>query len=558
MRVFRGLFLFLALCPAIAAAQQSVQQQAQSALNNAQVFSGYTVPNAEAVLNTQIQTNGAQTTMTPQQLQTTGTVAASGDPHYQLLNQNATNWSIQNAPSGNLGVADTATASPTSIVTNTAFSTGGGACTVTNFASSPPITRTCDTYRIQAPESCTSTASITVIRTEAYQCHLTPTGPDCSALQNSGLCTQTSNLCTLTDATGACVERIADYSCSSTAPMTFTAPQIGATSWAPPVVTWSQTCTPGYTPQSCYNPVLSCPGGSTIQDVNGTQVPMPCMSEVTSYTCATASYDSSACNVFANSSGCSLQGSSCFSVDPDGVCATFENTYQCGSATTTAFNSTCQNVNVCVGGVCQSVPQSQNTDLPLALASIDMLNTMAAEWDVPGSSLNQLITQITSGAQTATGLEYFNSTVMACRDAILNTYNCCSSSGWAIGVFVGCSQQEVQLAAALQNNTAVYVRTYCSSRALFFCLEKSREYCVFNSAIAKEINFQAQQQLYSNFTCRALTHAELSQIDWSQIDLTPVFGDMMSNVQGITNSNLVGLIQNNILLSQPTVQGNYP
>ena len=282
------------------------------------------------------------------------------------------------------------------------------------------------------------------------------------------------------------------------------------------------------------------------------------MAQVTSYTCATASYDAAACDIFANDTGCTLQGSNCFDLDPDGVCGTFENTYQCGSATSTAFNSTCQNVNVCVGGVCQSVPQSQNTDLPLALASVDLLNNMSAEWNVPGSSLNQLITDLTAGVQTATGLEYFNSSTMSCRDAVLNAYNCCSSSGWALNVFTGCNQQEVQLAAALKSNTAVYSRTYCSTKLLFICLEKSREYCVFNSAIAKEINVQAQQQLHGSFTCRALTHDEMNQLDWSQIDLSPVFGDMLSSVSGVTNSNLVGLIQNNIILAQPTVQGNYP
>mgnify|MGYP001826990980 FL=1 len=101
------------------------------------------------------------------------------------------------------------------------------------------------------------------------------------------------------------------------------------------------------------------------------------------------------------------------------------------------------------------------------------------------------------------------------------------------------------------------MRNYCSSRALFACIERRREYCVFNSKIAREVNYQAQHQLYGAFECRGLLHAEMEQLDWNEIELSPVYEELLDNMQMLDGGTMSGLISSNILLQQPQVVDSY-
>lgn len=239
-------------------------------------------------------------------------------------------------------------------------------------------------------------------------------------------------------------------------------------------------------------------------------------------------------------------------------------TYRCGSSESTAFDPSCPNVNVCVGDVCQSVPQETNNDLPLSMAAVGLLNTMADEWletegtyewvNVGGDGEGADWRWVQSGEGE---LAYFNTSTNYCRVGILGSYNCCSESGWALGVFAQCREHELELIAAQQAGRTVYVGTFCRRRALFVCLQRARRYCVYSGRIAREVSYQAQHQIYGRFECRALTHAEMEQIDWSQIDLSSVFGEMLANVDMPDEQELLGIIQANTSSLAPQVVETY-
>lgn len=535
----RLVFILTVLLGSATYADQHVHG-AENALSNAQTFSDYTIPDAQSILEVPVDPNHPLSGQTANTLPQEGNLAAASSNTtegraYQNFNTNAVPWSIQSANPQHLDVADQVDTNPLGYMSGNPFSSSGeGQCTVTSFSQSPVFQRTCERTRNVISASCTSQLNITVIRTETYACHITPTGPSCAPLQAFGLCRETQRYCNLQDINGTCIEEVAEQTCSSDAPMSFSAPQVGNTTWAPPVTTWSTSCDPDYSAQSCGGGQTTCTSGPSVEDVNGQLVPVNCTVERTDYECGASTYSSVDCPAFQNDPSCVLQSSSCYLSTPDGVCGAYEDTYQCGTTQTTPQSSSCQAVNVCVAGHCQSIPQETNDDMPMALASVDLLNNMANEWT-------------TAAAPNGTGFElsYFNSSTNYCRIGILGSYNCCSDNGWALGIFTQCRQHELELVAAQQAGRAVYVRTYCRRRALFFCRERARSYCIFNSRIAREVSFQAQHQLRGRFDCRGLTQAEMEAIDWSQIDLTAVFGDMLSNVAVPDQQTLINIIQSN-------------
>lgn len=547
-----------------AAADSHFQEQAHEAFSNAQVFEDYSVPAAQDILEVPVETDLPQSSMGVATLEEAGALATLVETTqaatYSLMGDNAVEWSVQSASQGDLTLADQAVSGPQALTTNTTFTSDGGICTVTDFEDAPLITRVCDLIRDHAPGTVTQTANITVFRTEIFQCHITPTGPLCDALGAAPICQLTDQVCTLSDGTtGDCLEVVASYTCVSDAPMAFAAPQVGATTWSEPIFTWVETQSAQYAPERCVSPQTVCPGGASVQDINGLLVPVQCMEYETTYDCAVSTY-SSHCEAFETLEGCVQVSSDCYDVDPDGVCGTYEATYECGSdGETTAYGAACEAVNVCVNDFCQSVEPEADTSLPLSLSYIDLLNSMADEWSETEDRYSfeyvdgefQLV--LIPGGE----LQYFNSIRRTCRKSILGAVNCCRDSGWAVGTFTQCSEGELALIAAQQAGTTVYLRTYCSSKALFFCIERRREYCVFNSRIGREVNYQVQLQINGTFECRGLLHEEMEAVDWSAIDLSSAFSEMLANVGDLDAGDLTSLIQSNISLAAPEVVDSY-
>nr|WP_253269182.1 conjugal transfer protein TraN [Roseobacter sp. HKCCD8198] len=302
----------------------------------------------------------------------------------------------------------------------------------------------------------------------------------------------------------------------------------------------------------CGAPVTTCTSGPSVEVVNDELVPMTCTEEQTEWTCASTEYMSD-CGSLETDPGCSLTNSVCYAMDEDGVCGTFEQTYQCGSQDSQAFDATCEAVNVTVGGVTQSIPHNTSDDIGHALVGIETLNTLATEFEHDMSLADRLLGNVNDDFD----VQYFSATRRRCRVGILRSINCCRDSGWALGVIAECNEDEVALYGALQAGSAVYMSTYCSERLLFVCAERSRRYCTYNSRIARIISEQGQRQLYGSFSCRAMTQEELNEIDWNRIDFSSAFGEAFETVGSIAPSDLSGLIQDNILLSHPEVRDVY-
>ena len=537
-------------------AQGHFQEQAEQALGNAQVFTDYATSTAEDILAIPVETDLPQSDMTTGDLEDGGLILSGSDTvpgrAYGTFSENITDWGVAAADQDLLNVADAAVADPDALVGASTFATSGGACSVDSFEDAPLLQRVCNRYRVPTTATCTSTPEITVIKTQQHRCEGPSSDNSCrSELLAADVCTMTSDEC-LSEFFGFCLGHRSEFICSSDQPMTMTGNPVGDVIINEPIITWSETCEEGFSAMLCGAPVTACTAGPSVEIVNDELVPMDCTEEQTTWTCASTQYTGD-CGPLETDPGCSLINSVCYSTDEDGICGAFEQTYQCGSSEGQAFDASCEAVNVTVGGVTLAVPNETNDDIAVALVGIDALNTMASEFEHDMSLADRLAGNIEGDFD----VQYFTATRRQCRIGILGTLNCCNDSGWAVGSIGECNGSEVALMGAREAGAAVYIDTYCSERTLFICAQRARRYCTYNSRIARIISEQGLRQLYGSFSCRAMTQAEMEAIDWSLIDFSAAFGDAFEGIGSIAATDLSGLIQDNILLSQPEIVDVY-
>ncbi len=567
--MIRPVLLSLLCLPSLSWAQSDVDYQglAQEALGNAQRFTDYSTSTAEDVLGVPVETDLPQSNMGAEELEDAGLIMSGSDTTegnaYSTFHNNVNDWSVSATDQSLLGVADAAVSNPEKLVDPAAFSTSGGGCSVESFKDAPQFQRVCNRSRTQTTSVCTSTAEIVVTKTQQHRCESRgrPFGGDSwlgghdtrchDSLAAADYCNMTSDVCEV-EFFVWCLRRVSRFVCSSDEPMTVTGNPVGPVIVNDPIITWSETCEDGFSSMLCGFPETTCTSGPSVEVVNDELVPMACTEEQTEWTCASTEYMSN-CGPLETDPGCSLTNSVCYAMDEDGECGAFEQTYQCGSPDSQAFDATCEAVNVTVGGVTQSIPHNTSDDIGVALVGIETLNTLTTEFKHDMSIADRLLGNVEGDFN----VQYFSATARRCRVGILGTINCCRDSGWALGVIAECNEDEVALYGALQAGTAVYMNTYCSERLLFVCAQRKRRYCTYNSRIARIISEQGQRQLYGSFSCRSMTQEELDAIDWNRIDFSSAFGEAFETVGSIAPSDLSGLIQDNILLSHPEVRDVY-
>lgn len=160
-------------------------------------------------------------------------------------------------------------------------------------------------------------------------------------------------------------------------------------------------------------------------------------------------------------------------------CTEVKQTFECATE-----HPTCsQTAQVCGGEVRQTETQGNNFGAVAGeLAKIDaILDEMEKEFN--GDSL-----------------EWFEGERKYCDDPIADgwaTNNCCSKSVNDEGdyMFSSCSDDEVELARARRNGSALYIGSYCRDSVWGKCLEKRKEYCVYDSMLSRIINAEGKKQL---------------------------------------------------------------
>ncbi|CAH1073263.1 IncF plasmid conjugative transfer protein TraN [Candidatus Nitrotoga sp. 1052] len=99
---------------------------------------------------------------------------------------------------------------------------------------------------------------------------------------------------------------------------------------------------------------------------------------------------------------------------------------------------------------------------------------------------------------------------------------------------LSCDQPEKMLAMKKGQNLCRYTGSHCSIKIPIIgsCMQTTESYCCFNSRLARIINTSGGVQIGKPVTdCTGFTPTEFSSLDFSRIDLTEFFNEIMANVR---------------------------
>jgi conjugal transfer mating pair stabilization protein TraN len=177
--------------------------------------------------------------------------------------------------------------------------------------------------------------------------------------------------------------------------------------------------------------------------------------------------------------------------------------------------------------------------------------------DGMGSSLTSLSTKIAVAKGVLTGMKAAYTAFQAGESAA----QAASAAGHAIIVGIdptsiaidlavnlvlefllsGCDQQDMETGILKGSGMCHEVGTYCSSKILGICIQKSVGHCCFNTKLGRIIQEQGRPQLRSFNAqgwgtpqapyCRGFTPDEFQALDFSKMDLSEYYSDVTSKAQ---------------------------
>ena len=101
-----------------------------------------------------------------------------------------------------------------------------------------------------------------------------------------------------------------------------------------------------------------------------------------------------------------------------------------------------------------------------------------------------------------------------------------------VQMWLQCSPDEQKVALRKKAGLCTYVGSYCSSKVLGACVEKSQTYCCYVSKLARIISEGGHVQLKKSYgdpespDCSGFNQTEMSQLDLSQIDMSEFFDEL--------------------------------
>jgi hypothetical protein len=228
--------------------------------------------------------------------------------------------------------------------------------------------------------------------------------------------------------------------------------------------------------------------------------------------------------------GCYQTKSSC-KTRKENLCVLWEQTYRCPSTKIegTSYCSSNKDTPYCMAGNCTDTSYEGNQDFAEVMSQMSVLKE--AQTDLRNH------------------LAIFKGQDRRCTRNCLNFRDCCGNGkGWGISLHLAsCDAQEKELAELRLLNKCILVGTYCAEKAFGQCIRKKTTFCCYPSKIGKIIQEQGRKQIGLGFgspknpQCNGLTPEQLSKIDFSKIDFTDLFADIVAktkppNVTAITRS----------------------
>lgn len=235
--------------------------------------------------------------------------------------------------------------------------------------------------------------------------------------------------------------------------------------------------------------------------------------------------------------GCSQQNSTCINTT-NGVCDTWNRTFSCLTAPgSTSTQQVCANAAYCLDGNCFTTNTAPANDFAEVIARFAAVTAAGAS------------------ASSTGGVSVFTGTPETCNTVIFGAKNCCTgtATGWGTGISSGCPASALKLAQARQAAQAVYIGTFCSNKSFFgVCLLSTESWCAFPSKLARIIQQQGRAQLGIGWgsaqgpDCRGFTPTEMQQMDFSKMDLSEFYADIMTRMTPLDGAALGNQINTRI------------
>lgn len=213
------------------------------------------------------------------------------------------------------------------------------------------------------------------------------------------------------------------------------------------------------------------------------------------------------------------------------------------SGTSTAFQNCCKNpgtiTNDSVGSknmIGNGVQVLKNLYQVTSAAAGAYTNAMNA-----GASQAQATNAATNAAQTQV-------------EALMNP----ATIAWAVAIYFimdylmqACDTLSMETSMAADSGFCHELGTYCKTKWLGECVQKAKSYCCFNSKMARIIHEQGRAQLntFDGFgsvkepECRGFSPEEFQSLDFSQIDMTEYYNDLVHNTQQSIQESLNNMTQ---------------
>lgn len=172
----------------------------------------------------------------------------------------------------------------------------------------------------------------------------------------------------------------------------------------------------------------------------------------------------------------------------------------------------------CIGGDCVTPSYAPNTEMMETISRLEVLRKIQED-------LRANEVKIFDGKNP-----------QKCSKYIVNFKDCCmKSKGWGVSAHLSqCSAEELTLSKNRSKNLCTYVGTYCAEKVAGQCIRKKSSFCCFGSRLARIIHEQGRPQLGISWgdakhpQCRGFTADEISRIDFSKLDLSELYEELMS------------------------------
>jgi conjugal transfer mating pair stabilization protein TraN len=141
--------------------------------------------------------------------------------------------------------------------------------------------------------------------------------------------------------------------------------------------------------------------------------------------------------------------------------------------------------------------------------------------DVAGDAAGEVVVEFSSGMQTA-------GSVLV---VLMYAYMIYMMIKLLMTLVTACEDEEMDMGMRIFQRQCFKVdNSYCNKKVLGACLQKRQDWCCYNSALARIVMEQAYPLLGKDtLECKGLSMAELTELDWDQIDLTEYINMMVGS-----------------------------